>query len=181
MKRCEPRSALHSHHGSRWRQQRRHFEKSSASAVDRWASSGDSPCAAQTRPPPTNPERPPSSRHTDASAESWCAALHQGVACAQGQDVVVAHQPGGGGNCRNRSLRPVNGTVGSHAGVVPGGIPKIKIPCKATRARVATVTAALWTDRHLRPRDGDQEDCRQGWRLRRPAAVRWCTLRPRAT
>jgi predicted alpha/beta hydrolase family esterase len=30
------------------------------------------------------------------SAESWCAALHQGVACAQGQDVVVAHHPGGG-------------------------------------------------------------------------------------
>ena len=33
--------------------------------------------------------------------------------CAQRQDVVVAHQPGGGGNCRNRSLRPVNGSVDS--------------------------------------------------------------------
>eukprot|EP01043_Picozoa_sp_COSAG02_P052498 COSAG02_NODE_5666_length_4143_cov_6.233680_1_plen_71_part_10 len=35
------------------------------------------------RAAPTKPERPPSSGHTDASAESWCAALHQGVACAQ--------------------------------------------------------------------------------------------------
>eukprot|EP01043_Picozoa_sp_COSAG02_P052007 COSAG02_NODE_5547_length_4237_cov_1.952392_2_plen_87_part_00 len=52
----------------------------------------DSPYAAQTPLPPTNPGRPPRSRHTDALAESWCAALHQGVPCAQRQDVVVAHQ-----------------------------------------------------------------------------------------
>ena len=77
------------------------------SVVARWASGGDSPCAAQTRPSPTKPERPPSSGHTDASAESWCAALHQGVACAQGQDVVVAHQPGGGDYLRINSLRRV--------------------------------------------------------------------------
>ena len=31
-----------------------------------------------------------------ASAESWCATLHQAVPCAQREDVVVAHQPGGG-------------------------------------------------------------------------------------
>ena len=61
-----------------------------------WARGGDSPFAAQTRPSPTNLERPPSSGHTDVSAESWCATLHQGVACAQGQDVVVAHQRHGG-------------------------------------------------------------------------------------
>eukprot|EP01043_Picozoa_sp_COSAG02_P005706 COSAG02_NODE_156_length_33065_cov_17.208336_15_plen_119_part_00 len=71
-------------------------KKAPQSAVARCASGGDSPCAAQTRPSPTNPERPPSSGHTDVSAESWCAALRQGVACAQGQDVVVAHHPGGG-------------------------------------------------------------------------------------
>eukprot|EP01043_Picozoa_sp_COSAG02_P008302 COSAG02_NODE_263_length_26627_cov_47.198168_11_plen_199_part_00 len=78
-----------------------------AVATHRWASGGDSPCAAQTRPSPTKPERPPSSGHTDASAESWCAALHQGVACAQGQDVVVAHHPGGGDYLRINSLRRV--------------------------------------------------------------------------
>ena len=33
--------------------------KAPQSAVARWASSGDSPCAAQTPPPPTTPERPP--------------------------------------------------------------------------------------------------------------------------
>jgi hypothetical protein len=53
--------------------------------------------AAQTRPPPTNPERPPSSGHTDASAESWCATLHRGVPFGARQDrsesMVVAHQP----------------------------------------------------------------------------------------
>ena len=64
----------------------------------RWpvGAGGDSPFTAHTRPPPTNPERPPSSRHINASAESWCATLHQGVPCGQRQDVVVAHQPGGG-------------------------------------------------------------------------------------
>eukprot|EP01043_Picozoa_sp_COSAG02_P021822 COSAG02_NODE_1118_length_14469_cov_8.856228_9_plen_111_part_00 len=82
-------------------------KRAAQSAVARWASGGDSPCAAQTRPSPTKPERPPSSGHTAASAESWCAALHQGVACAQGQDVVVAHQPGGGDYLRINSLRRV--------------------------------------------------------------------------
>eukprot|EP01043_Picozoa_sp_COSAG02_P015428 COSAG02_NODE_659_length_18772_cov_14.955015_3_plen_205_part_00 len=81
--------------------------KSSQSAVARWTSCSDSPCEAQTPPPPTNPGRPPRSRHTDASAESWCAALHQGVPCAQRQDVVVAHQPGGGDYLRINSLRRV--------------------------------------------------------------------------
>ena len=39
------------------------------------------PRATQTRPSPTNPGRPPSSGHTDASTESWRATLHQqGVA-----------------------------------------------------------------------------------------------------
>eukprot|EP01043_Picozoa_sp_COSAG02_P003891 COSAG02_NODE_98_length_37150_cov_39.614207_20_plen_105_part_00 len=71
-------------------------KKAPQSAVARWASDGDSPCAAQTRPSPTNPERPPSSGHTDVSAESWCVALHQGVPCAQRHDVVVAHQPADG-------------------------------------------------------------------------------------
>ena len=46
---------------------------SSQSAAARWASCGDSPCEAQTPPPRTNPGRPPSSRHINASAESWCA------------------------------------------------------------------------------------------------------------
>ena len=63
---------------------------------------GDSPCAAQTPPPSTNPGHLPSPRHTDALAESWCAALRQAVACAQRQDMVVAHQPGGGGYCVNQ-------------------------------------------------------------------------------
>ena len=72
-------------------------KKAPQSAVARWARGSDSPCAAQTRPPPTNLERPPSSGHTDVSTESWCATLHQGVACAQGHDVVVAHQQRRGG------------------------------------------------------------------------------------
>ena len=63
---------------------------------------GDAPCAAQTQPPPTNPERLPSPQHTDALAESWCAPLHQAVPCAQRQDVVVAHQRGGGGYFTNQ-------------------------------------------------------------------------------
>jgi predicted alpha/beta hydrolase family esterase len=37
--------------------------------------------------------------------ESWCATLHQAVPCAQRQDVVVAHQPGGGDYLRINSLR----------------------------------------------------------------------------
>ena len=118
-------------------------KKAPQSAVARWASCGDSPCEAQTPPPLTNPGRPPRSRHTDASAESWCAALHQvfpcaqvgssqsiqlsgrsmdclycfqktynkafssQVPCAQRQDVVVAHQPGGGDYLRINSLRRV--------------------------------------------------------------------------
>ena len=90
-----------------WLGSGRQRNRAAQSAVDRWANGVDSPCAAQTRPSPTKPERPPSSGHTDASAESWCAALHQGVACAQGQDVVVAHQPGGGDYLRINSLRRV--------------------------------------------------------------------------
>ena len=62
----------------------------------------DSPCAAQTRPSPTNPERPPLFRCIDVLTESWCAALHQAVLCAQRQDVVVAHQPGVGGYFTNQ-------------------------------------------------------------------------------
>ena len=50
--------------------------------LSRWASGGDSPCAAQTRPPPTNPGRPPSSRCIDVLTESWCATLHQAVLAA---------------------------------------------------------------------------------------------------
>ena len=81
--------------------------KAPQSAVARWASGGDSPCAAQTRPSPTNPERPPSSGHIDASTESWRATLHQGVACAQGQDVVVAHHRAAGVFLLINSLRRV--------------------------------------------------------------------------
>ena len=77
-------------------------KKAPQSAVARWANGVDSPCAAQTPPSPTNPERPPLSRCIDASAESWCAALHQAVLCAQRQDVVVAHQPGVGGYFTNQ-------------------------------------------------------------------------------
>ena len=69
-------------------------KKAPQSAVARWANGVDSPCAAQTRPSPTNPERPPLSRCIDVLTESWCAPLHQAVLCAQRQDVVVAHQPG---------------------------------------------------------------------------------------
>ena len=76
--------------------------RAAQSAVDRWANGVDSPCAAQTRPPPTKPERAPSSRCIDVLTESWCAALHQGVPCAQRQDVVVAHQPGAGGYFTNQ-------------------------------------------------------------------------------
>jgi hypothetical protein len=50
------------------------------------------------------------------SAESWRAALHQGVACAQGQDVVVAHQAAAYILLIN-SLRRVNESVGTPAGV----------------------------------------------------------------
>ncbi len=81
--------------------------RSRRSAVARWTSCSTSPYAAQTPLPPTNPGRPPQSRHTDALAESWYAALHQGVSCAQRQDVVVAHQPGGGDHLRINSLRRV--------------------------------------------------------------------------
>ena len=81
--------------------------RAAQSAVDRWANGVDSPCAAQTRPPPTKPERAPSSRCIDVLTESWCAALHQGVLCAQRQDVVVAHHPGGGDYLRINSLRRV--------------------------------------------------------------------------
>ena len=73
-------------------------------------------CAAQTQPPPTNPERLPSPRHTDALAESWCAALHQAVPCAQRQDVVVAHQrfsAAAADILLINSLRRVNGSVDS--------------------------------------------------------------------
>ena len=50
--------------------------KAAQSAVARWANGVDSPCAAQTRPPPTNPGRPPLSRCIDVLTESWCATLH---------------------------------------------------------------------------------------------------------
>ena len=76
--------------------------RAAQSAVDRWANGVDSPCAAQTQPPPTNPERPPSSWCIDVLTESWCAPLHQAVPCAQRQDVVVAHQPGVGGYFTNQ-------------------------------------------------------------------------------
>ena len=69
-------------------------KKAPQSAVARWANGVDSPCEAQTPPSPTNPERPPLSRCIDVLTESWCAALHQAVLCAQRQDVVVAHQTG---------------------------------------------------------------------------------------
>ena len=82
--------------------------------------------AAQTPPPPINPGRPPRSRCIDALAESWCATLHQAVPCAQRQDVVVAHQRGGGDYLRINSLRRLEGkcrhsTVGVHAGAVMYG------------------------------------------------------------
>ena len=76
--------------------------KAAQSVVARWANGVDSPCAAQTRPPPTNPGRPPSSRCIDVLTESWCATLHQAVLRAQRQDVVVAHQPGVGGYFTNQ-------------------------------------------------------------------------------
>ena len=71
-------------------------KKAPQSAAARWTGDGDSPCAAQTQPPLTNPGRPAYSGRIDASAESSCATLHQGVSCAQRQDVVVAHQPDSG-------------------------------------------------------------------------------------
>ena len=81
-----------------------HANKAAQSAVARWANGVDSPCAAQTRPPPTNPGRPPLSRCIDVLTESWCATLHQAVLRAQRQDVVVAHQPADGGYFTNQFI-----------------------------------------------------------------------------
>ena len=76
--------------------------RATQSEVDRWANGVDSPCAAQAQPPPTSPERPPSSWCIDVLTESWCAPLHQAVPCAQRQNVVVAHQPAVGGYFTNQ-------------------------------------------------------------------------------